>query len=156
MIYKLKHYIKEILSFILILTILANLISYYKAIDLNKNKLNIKNITLNEKPILIHFWSTWCPTCKIEAANIQTISESFNVLTIAVNSGDDDNIKEYLNKNDLNFRFINDKDGYYSNKFNIEVYPTTLIYDKNKNLIFSDVGYTTTFGLWLRMWWSNL
>ncbi len=156
MIYKLKHYIKEILSFILILTILANLISYYKAIDLNKNKLNIKNITLNEKPILIHFWSTWCPTCKMEAANIQTISESFNVLTIAVNSGDDDNIKEYLNKNDLNFRFINDKDGYYSNKFNIEVYPTTLIYDKNKNLIFSDVGYTTTFGLWLRMWWSNL
>lgn len=156
MIYKLKHYIKEILSFILILTILANLISYYKAIDLNKNKLNIKNITLNEKPILIHFWATWCPTCKIEAANIQTISESFNVLTIAVNSGDDDNIKEYLNKNDLNFRFINDKDGYYSNKFNIEVYPTTLIYDKNKNLIFSDVGYTTTFGLWLRMWWSNL
>ena len=86
----------------------------------------------------------------------QTISESFNVLTIAVNSGDDDNIKEYLSKNDLNFRFINDKDGYYSNKFNIEVYPTTLIYDKNKNLIFSDVGYTTTFGLWLRMWWSNL
>ena len=156
MIYKLKHYIKEILSFILILTILANLISYYKAIDLNKNKLNIKNITLNEKPILIHFWSTWCPTCKMEAANIQTISESFNVLTIAVNSGDDDNIKEYLNKNDLNFRFINDKDGYYSNKYNISVFPTTLIYDKNKNLIFSDVGYTTTFGLWLRMWWSNL
>jgi thiol-disulfide isomerase/thioredoxin len=151
LIYKLKHYIKEILSFLIILTILANIISYYKSIDLNKNRLDIKNITLNEKPILVHFWSTWCPTCKIEAANIQTISENFNVLTIAVNSGDDNSIKEYLNKNNLNFKFINDKDGYYSNKFNISVFPTTLIYDKDKNLVFSEVGYTSTLGLYLRM-----
>ena len=155
MIDKLKYYIKEILSFIVVLTILANAISYHKSIDLNKNKLDIKDISLNGKPILIHFWSTWCPTCKIEASNIQTISEKYNVLTIAVNSSDD-NIKEYLKNNNLNFKVINDKNTFYANKFNITVYPTTLIYDKNKDLIFSDVGYTSTFGLWLRMWWSTL
>ena len=156
MINKLKFYIKEVVSFIVVLTILANIVSYYKASDLNKNKLDIKNITLNEKPILIHFWSTWCPTCKIEASNIQTISENFNVLTIAVNSGENSDINKYLDKNNLDFKVINDKDSLYARKFNISVYPTTLIYDKNKNLIFSDVGYTSTFGLWMRMWWAEL
>jgi hypothetical protein len=50
---------------------------------------------------------------------------------------------------------VNDKDGYYAKKFNISGYPTTFIYDKNKNLSFSEVGYTSILGLRLRMWWSN-
>ena len=82
---KLKHYIKEIFSFIIVLIVLANIVSYYKSLDLNKDKLPIENISLNNKPILIHFWATWCPICKVEAPNIQTISEHFEVLTIAVN-----------------------------------------------------------------------
>jgi len=153
---RLKFYSKEVLSFVVVLTILTNIVSYYKASDLNQNKLDIENISLNNKPILIHFWSTWCPTCKIEASNIQTISEHYNVLTIAVNSKDDKNIKKYLKENSLNFKFINDKNSFYAKKFNISAYPTTLIYDKNKNIIFSDVGYTSTFGLWARMWWAGL
>lgn len=156
MIDRLKFYSKEVLSFVVVLTILTNIVSYYKASDLNQNKLDIENISLNNKPILIHFWSTWCPTCKIEASNIQTISEHYNVLTIAVNSKDDKNIKKYLKENSLNFKFINDKNSFYAKKFNISAYPTTLIYDKNKNIIFSDVGYTSTFGLWARMWWAGL
>jgi len=51
---------------------------------------------------------------------------------------------------------INDKNAFYANKYNIKVYPTTLIYDKNKNLIFSEVGYTSTFGLKIRLWWAGL
>ncbi|MEA2019767.1 MAG: redoxin domain-containing protein [Campylobacterota bacterium] len=150
---KFKHYFKEIISFIVILTILANIVSYYKSQDLNKNKLPIDNITLNNKPIMIHFWATWCPICKIEAPNIQTISKHYEVLTIAVKS---QNIKDYLQQNNLTFKVIDDIDGSYADKFNISVYPTTLIYDKDKNLIFSEVGYTSTFGLWIRLWWSNL
>ena len=153
---KLKHYTKEILSLIIIITVLANIISYYKSTDLNKTKLDLKGISIaKNKPILIHFWATWCPTCSIEASNIQTISEHYEVLTIAVDSGDDQNINNYLKKHDLNFKVINDKNSIYSKQFNISVFPTTLIYDKNKNIIFSEVGYTSTIGLMVRMWWAN-
>ena len=153
---KLKHYFKEILSFIVMLIIISNAISYYKSIDINKVKFDIPNISLNGKPILVHFWSTWCPICKIEAPNIQALSKKYNVLTIAVNSKSDDNIQKYLKDNNLDFKVINDNDSFYANKFNIEVFPTTLIYDKDKNLIFSEVGYTSTFGLKLRLWWTKL
>jgi len=159
---KLKHYAKEIVTFLVVITIFANIISFYKSSDLNKEPLNNINLTLidstnyknpDSKPILIHFWATWCPTCKIETSNIQTISEHYEVLTFAINSKD---IEQYMKENSLNYKVFDDKDGFFAKEFNVEVYPTTFIYDKNKELIFSEVGYTSSFGLWLRMWWAGL
>ena len=153
---KFKNYIKEILSFFVVMIIISNVISLYKSTDINKIKFDIDNILLHNKPILVHFWATWCPTCKLEASNIQAVSQNYNIITIAVQSGDDNKIKKYLQENNLDFKVINDKNAFYANKYNIKVYPTTLIYDKNKNLIFSEVGYTSTFGLKIRLWWAGL
>lgn len=161
---KLKYYIKEIIVFTAALTIIANAVSYYRSGDINKESLEFNSVILlngveysipKNKPVVIHFWATWCPTCKVEAANIQRLSKDYEVLTIAVNSKDDKYIKEYLKKQDLNFKTLNDKNGYYASKFNIEVFPTTLIYNKNKELVFSEVGFTSTLGLYLRMFFVN-
>ncbi len=108
-----------------------------------------------DKIIMIHFWATWCPSCKLEASNIQKISEHYEVLTIAYKSGSDEEIKKYLKDNQLNYNVVNDNDGHITSKFDISVFPTTIIYDKNKNIVFSDVGYTSTLGLYLRMWWAD-
>lgn len=157
---KIKKYIKEGIFFIIILIIMANGISYYKSLDLNKNKLDIQTFTLldnnkytlaKNKPILIHFWATWCPICKVEAPNIQELSKDYEVITIAVQSGSKKEIEEYLAENKLTFNVVEDRDNFYSQKFNIKVFPTTLIYDKDKNLKFSEVGYSTTIGLYSRM-----
>lgn len=162
---RILHYLKEILLFIVVMTIFANAISWYKGQDLNKEKLpiisskliNNKSYSLNKnKPIMVHIWATWCPTCKLEAANIQRISQKYEVATIAVKSGTDLDIKRYLDEHDLNFNVINDKNAEYARKFKIAVYPTTFIYDKDGNLVFSEVGYTSTIGLYLRMWWASL
>jgi thiol-disulfide isomerase/thioredoxin len=161
---KIKHYIKEIFLFFIFITIVANLLSLYKSIDLNKAKLDESSFVLidskqytipKDKPIIIHFWATWCRTCKMEASSIDALSKDFEVLTIAVNSGSDDDIKKYMSEHNLNYMVVNDKDGYYAKKFNISGYPTTFIYDKNKNLSFSEVGYTSNLGLRLRIWWSS-
>jgi len=161
---KILHYAKEILIFFIIMTVFANLLSLYKSSELNKSTLDLSLLkTINntffeldrEKPILVHFWATWCPTCKLEASNINTISKSYQVVTIAVKSGSDQEIKNYLDKNKLHFITINDYNSQLAQKFNIGAYPTTFIYDKNKNLIFSEVGYTSTWGLLLRMWWAS-
>ncbi|MEA1955760.1 MAG: redoxin domain-containing protein [Campylobacterota bacterium] len=153
---KIKHYIKEILLFFIVMTIFANMLSFYKSQDLLKQPLDINYELKVDKPILIHFWATWCPTCKVEASNIQAISSDYEVLTIVVKSGSNKEIRDYMEDEELNFRFINDNDGYFAQKFNISAYPTTLIYDKDKNLVFSDVGYTSTVGLYLRMWWAGI
>lgn len=160
---KLIYYTKEILTFLIVLIIAANAISYYKSLDLNNKPFSLKNATftngqkihVQNKPLLVHFWATWCPTCKIEASNIQTLSESYQVITIAVKSGSDDEIKNYMNKHNYNYRVLNDQNAFIANEFQITAYPTTFIYDKDKNLIFSDVGYTSTIGLKVRMWLAS-
>ena len=161
---KIKKFLKEISKYIVLLVIVLNIVSYYKSIDLNKEKLDIKTFTLidgsefnvqNDKPILINFWATWCPVCKLEESSIEKISKDFQVVTIATQSGSNAEVKEYLNKNNLSFMVVNDEDGTLAQKFNIKAYPTTFIYDKNQNLKFSEVGYSSYFGLYLRLLWSQ-
>ena len=162
---RVKHYLKEIALFIIVMTVFANIISIYKSSDLNSKALKLRSVTLmnnelysfrNNKPILIHFWATWCPTCKLEASNIELISKQYDVITIAVNSGSNREIQEYLDENNFTFKVVNDEESIYANNFKIAVYPTTFIYDKDRNLVFSEVGYTSTIGLYLRMWWASL
>lgn len=157
---KIKKYLKEGVIFVIMLTIAMNVISYYNSLDLNKDKLAIESFKLlddssyivsKDKPLLVHFWATWCPTCKLEASNIEKISKDYEVITIAVQSGANEEIEKYLDEHNLSFKVVNDEDGFYSQKFNIKAFPTTLIYNKDKNLKFSEVGYTSTVGLYTRM-----
>ena len=157
---KIKKYAKEGLISLVLLAIFMNALSYYRSLDLNKDKLDINTFTLldgsvykvlEDKPLIIHFWATWCPTCKFEAANIEKISKDYEVVTIALQSGTKEEIKKYLQENNLTFRVVNDENGDFSSKFNIKAFPTTFIYDKEKNIKFTEVGYTTTAGLYSRM-----
>lgn len=157
---KVKKYFKEAIVFVSTLMIIMNIISYYRALDLNKESLDIKSFMLidnteylipDNKKILVHFWATWCPTCKFEASNIEKISKDYEVITVAVQSGSREQIQKYLDDNELTFKVVNDENAVYSKKFNIKLFPTTLIFDKNKELKFSEVGYTSTAGLYSRM-----
>ncbi len=162
---KIKKYFKEGIILIVMLIVAMNGISYYKSLDLNKESLNIDTFTLldgsiysvpKDKPIVVHFWATWCPICEVESPNIERISRDYEVITIAVQSGTTQEIQNYIQEHKLKFKVVNDKDGFYSQKFNIKGFPTTLIYDKNKNLKFSEVGYTSTLGLYIRTLLSDI
>jgi len=162
---RIKHYAKEIFYFIVTITILMNVVSFYKSQDLSQKPLVIQNFKLinhqeykipDKKPLMIHFWATWCPTCKLEAPNINFLAKHFEIVTIAVKSGSDSEIKRYLNEQHYTFKVVNDTSGKLSSQFQIAGFPTTFIYDKNKKLLFSDVGYTSTLSLYLKMWWASL
>ena len=162
---KIKKYLKEVVIFSIIFIVFINIISMYKSTDLNQVPLDLNTIKLYDnskykidisKPIMVHFWATWCPICKVEASNIQTISENYQVISIAVQSGSNKDIEKYMKENSVDFMVINDKDGSLAKKYNIGVFPTTVIYDKNGDIAFSDVGYTSTLGLWLKMMWTDL
>jgi thiol-disulfide isomerase/thioredoxin len=162
---KIKHYIKEIILFTIVMIVFANIVSYYKSMDLNKDALKTFSsylidksyyTTPKNKAILVHIWATWCPVCKLESSNIDKISKKYEVITIAVNSGNNEDIAKYLKENNLNFKVINDKNGNFAKEFGVSVYPTSFIYDKNGNMVFSEVGYTSYVTLYIKMLWASL
>ncbi len=162
---KLKHYTKEIIFFLIIMTIFSNAMSLYKSQSLNHAPLPISDVQLlngktyifsHNKPVLIHFWATWCPTCKLEASNIEFLSKQFDVITVAVDSKDNATVQKYLAAHQYTFKTVNDPHNQLSSLFKIKGFPTTFIYDKNKKLVFSDVGYSSTLSMYLKMLWASL
>ncbi|KYJ86582.1 redoxin family protein [Sulfurovum riftiae] len=155
-----KKWIKEILIGAVLVFILSNIISYLRKPELDSSQLPTATVQLVDgtsyrlkkgQPVMIHFWATWCRTCKMEAANIEHVSKKYEVLTIAVKSGDDGKIKRYLREKGLSFRVLNDAEGSWAQAFRVKAFPTTFIYDGKGELKFTEVGYTTTAGLLARM-----
>lgn len=72
---KIKKVLKTLIKYTIIFIIVLNIVSYFKALDLNKEKLDIQSFTLldnsnyevnNNKPLLVHFWATWCPIVNLK------------------------------------------------------------------------------------------
>ena len=152
-----KAIAKEIVTTLVLFFIISVVVNYIREPDINQDAFGqyLAKYQEENKPLVVHFWATWCPTCKLEASNIERISKNHNVITIAVNSGSDEKIDDFMKERELTYRVLNDKSGELAKKFGIEAYPTTLIYDKDGELKFAEVGYSTTLGLEARLKLSN-
>lgn len=163
---KILGWAKELLISAIIIVVILNIVSFLKKPELASDTLpqfelvsttqkTISSQNYKDKPLMIHFWATWCPACKLEASNIERLSKEYQVITVAVNSGSDDEINLFLEEYKLNYDVINDNEGKFASQFSISSFPTTFIYDTDGEIKFSEVGYTSTLGLKLRMWLAD-
>ncbi len=103
-------------------------------------------------PLLIHFWATWCPICKLEQDSIEAISADHPVITVAMQSGNGLELEHHMAEQHLRFPTLNDPDGAIAQRFGVEVVPTTFILSTDNQIRFAERGFTTEWGLRLRMW----
>jgi peroxiredoxin len=159
--WNLKYILKEIVVTLLLFFVLSIGLNYIRKPEINENIYSyslkdIQNRTIDfqkyrGKVLLVHFWGTWCPVCKLEIQNIEELSKEYNIVTIAVNSASSEQLNTFINKHHLTYSVIDDKEGSLAKKFNINIYPTTLVYNKKGELKFTEVGYSTTLGLKARL-----
>ena len=164
---KIKKFLKETIVTLILAYILVSVIGYFKRPELSFNTLPSMTIPMvdggefqssayHDKPLIVHFWATWCPTCKLEISNFNTLAKSYNLITIAVQSRSNEELEKFMKEKGLQFPLINDQNGQLAKKFAIKAFPTTLIFDKDGKVAFSEVGYSSTWGMKLRMWWLTL
>lgn len=108
------------------------------------------------RPILIHFWATWCPVCKLEQSNIDNVAKNNSVITIAMQSGSNSELGQFMQQENLSFKVINDELGMLSKSYNIKGVPVSFIVNEKNEIEFVEVGYTTELGLRMRLWWAGL
>jgi len=116
---------------------------------------NFNLATSQPKPVLVHFWATWCGICKLEQDSIQSLSKDYNVITIAMQSGSDEEVHAYLDEHNLNFRVINDVEDKLVNAYGVQGVPASFIINNENKIFSSERGYTTGWGLRLRLWFAN-
>ncbi|MBI5462203.1 MAG: protein disulfide oxidoreductase [Gammaproteobacteria bacterium] len=109
---------------------------------------------LRGKAVLVQFWATWCPVCRVQEDSIQTLSEDWPVLSIALEDTPPETLRAYMNKAGLSFPVLRDIDGTLAARFGVRGTPTAFIVDPAGQIRFTEVGYTTGWGLRLRLWWA--
>ncbi|GAB1391939.1 protein disulfide oxidoreductase [Rhodocyclaceae bacterium] len=104
---------------------------------------------------LVVFWATWCPVCRAEEGNIESVARDWPVVSVAMQSGDREEVAKHLAARGLKVPAVEDDDGDISIAWGVKVVPAHFILDPAGNIRFRVVGYATTLGLRLRLWWAQ-
>jgi len=158
-------WLKELLMFSLIAIVISVAIDLWRgqsivsgdAPTLNAQSLLGEQIDLiemsKEEPVLVYFWATWCGVCNTVSPSVDFIAEHYQVVTIALSSGEPQRIKQYLNAKEHSFKVVNDPRGEISRQWGVSVTPTIFIIDQGQ-ISSVTTGFTSPMGMWLRLFFS--
>jgi peroxiredoxin len=104
------------------------------------------------KPLLIHFWASWCGICGLEQGTISKLKDDWQVLTIAMQSGNATDIKKYMQEESLEWTVIADPKGEIARLYGVRGVPANFVLDADGNVRFHESGFTTGPGLRARLW----
>ena len=107
------------------------------------------------KPVLFHFWATWCPVCDLEKDSIESISHDYPVISIASWSEGGAEVKAYMQENQLTFPVMLDNSGELAQSFGLKGIPASFILSPNGEIKYVESGYSTELGLRFRLWLST-
>jgi thiol-disulfide isomerase/thioredoxin len=119
--------------------------------------LSDNNFSLSiDKPQLIYFWAEWCGVCKISQPSLSAVLQDYRGVTVAVKSGDDKAVKNYLAQQGLHWQTLNDAKGELSQRYQVNGVPTVFVLNPHGEVAFAMSGYVSEFGLRLRLWLAQL
>lgn len=118
-----------------------------------------KPVMLNSfagRPVLVHFWASWCRICRLEQDSINELAREAPVITVAMQSGDHKAVAGHMRNESLSFPVINDPDGLLAAQWGVRAVPASFIIDGTGQIRYVEVGFTTGIGLRLRLWLAGL
>jgi thiol-disulfide isomerase/thioredoxin len=113
-------------------------------------------LSLRGRPVLVHFWATWCPVCRAEQGSIDALAREYPTVTVAMQSGNAQAVGRHLQNEALRFPVINDPDGVIAGQWGVRAVPASFVVDADGQIRFVEIGYTTGIGLRLRLWLAGL
>jgi len=96
------------------------------------------------KVVILNFWATWCPPCRVEMPSMETLYRRFNVQgleILAVDIGEDASlVQQFISNNGYTFPVLLDTNNRISSIYGIEAIPTTFIIDREGKIVGRIVG----------------
>ncbi|WP_188455607.1 redoxin domain-containing protein [Virgibacillus oceani] len=97
----------------------------------------VKLSDLQGKKVILNFWATWCPPCKVEMPEMQRFYEEYKdeVEILAVNltgsEKNEKNVSSFIEQYDYTYPILLDKDSEVSDAYEIAPIPTTYFIGTN-------------------------
>lgn len=103
-------------------------------------------------PALIYFWAEWCGICRSIQGNVDAVLRDYPAISVAVRSGDNQTVIDYMNAKQIAWPTVNDNDGSIGQRYGVRAVPALLFLNAKGDIVFSSVGYTSEWGLRFRLW----
>ena len=140
---------KKIISLLFIL--FQILLSQDISPNFSLKKINGRTVKIGEYlengPVLINFWATWCAPCKKEMVFLEKFEneykkEGFSVLSISIDSQKSlAQVRSYIRINNYSFDVFLDPNMQVFKKMNGNLMPTNILLDQKGNIIWRHYGY---------------
>jgi peroxiredoxin len=110
--------------------------------NLNGEKISLTN--LKGKIVVLNFWFTTCQPCISEIPELNKLVKKYknqNVAFIAVTFNKEIDLNKFFSNHKFDFTIVADLD--LIKQYKVDSYPTSMIIDKNGEIIFRKVGVYT-------------
>lgn len=108
------------------------------------------------RPTVVYFWAQWCAICKLQQGAIQSIVQDYPVITVAMQSGNANQVGRYLQQQQLPWLAAVDEKGAISRLYGIQGVPSVLIIDAQGKIHSVTTGYSSSWALRWRLWRAQL
>jgi thiol-disulfide isomerase/thioredoxin len=101
--------------------------------------------SLKGKVVLLNFWATWCPPCRLEMPSMEKIYKEYKgegLEVVAMNFMEGPKpIDIFLKENDFTFTILMDRDGKISESYGVRALPITFLIGRRGNILARSIGY---------------
>ena len=160
--YKVFGWLKQLAFMLVLLTVFSAVLDVWRGRDVPKEQIpNIQALSIQgepidlkamsqDEPVLLYFWGSWCPVCSFVSPSVNMAAKQYQVVTVAMTSGTDEKMLQYLQHKGYDFTVVNDPRGELSSEWSMQVTPTLLVIKQGK-VAFYTSGFTSLPGIWWRM-----
>ena len=119
-----------------------------KAPDFELPSLDGRKVKLSDyrgKAVLLNFWATWCPPCKIEMPWFVELQKQYGkdglvVIGVAMDDSEPQKISEFAHEMGLNYPVLLGTDQVSDDYGNVQYLPTTFYIDRDGKIINKAAG----------------
>ncbi len=93
---------------------------------------------LHGKVALVNFWATWCPPCRKEMPDLETLYHEFQdrgLVILAISDEDAGKVKPFIAEHKYNYPILLDPGRKVNDDFQVEGIPKSFVYDRNGHLV---------------------
>jgi peroxiredoxin len=109
--------------------------------DLDGKSVELK--AMRGKVVLLDFWATWCPPCRVEMPHLEKLHREFRdrgLLVVGINTEDAKTARSFMKKNKYTFTTLIDGDLKTSGAYGVDSLPTVFVIDREGKIASHCVG----------------
>ena len=111
-------------------------------VDIDGKKVHLDTL-VEDKPLLLYFWATWCKPCRKTQPKVATLAKEYKdrFKVVGINVGGVDSpkdIKKYISRHRITYTMLIDHNDEVVKAYSVSAIPVIILLDETGKILFRD------------------